>query len=80
MSGNVSNYIGHNQWDGLNFANFYNKVVYGYHDKVILFCQNEWEWHAQPELFNNLLSFCKSRKEIRNKTDFSIVTLCITRQ
>lgn len=63
MSGNVSNYIGHNQWDGLNFVNFYNKVVSGDYEKVILFCQNEWEWHAQsdPKLFDNLISYCKNR-------------------
>lgn len=65
MSGNVSNYIGHNQWDGINFINFYNKVIAGNYDKVILFCQNEWEWHTQanPKLFYNLISYCKNKNQ-----------------
>jgi hypothetical protein len=53
-------YIGHNQWDGLNFVNFYNKVIAGDYEKVILFCQNEWEWHMHdPVYWPMLQEHCK---------------------
>jgi hypothetical protein len=53
-------YIGHNQWDGLNFVNFYNKVIASDYEKVILFCQNEWEWHMHnPILWPMLQEHCK---------------------
>lgn len=52
MSGNNLNYIGHNQWNGLDFQNFYERVISGNYDKVILFCQNEWaHHHHNPEYF-----------------------------
>lgn len=52
MSGKNLNYIGHNQWNGLNFQNFYEKVINGNYDKVILFSQNEWaHHHHNPEYF-----------------------------
>lgn len=54
------NYIGHNQWNGLNFPNFYNNVISNDYDKIILFCQNEWEWHMHdPEYWPKLQSHCK---------------------
>lgn len=53
-------YIGHNQWNGLNFVNFYNKVIAGDYEKVILFCQNEWEWHMHdPVYWPMLQEHCK---------------------
>jgi hypothetical protein len=65
MTGDTLNYIGHNQWDGLNFSNFCNNALAGNYDKIILFCQNEWEWHQQPDafLFEKLLSLCKNRNK-----------------
>jgi hypothetical protein len=54
------NYIGHNQWNGQNFPNFYNRVISKDWDKIILFCQNEWAWHQHdPEYFPMLLEYCK---------------------
>lgn len=54
------NYIGHNQWNGRNFPNFYNNVISKDWDKIILFCQNEWAWHQHdPEYFPLLLEHCQ---------------------
>lgn len=54
------NYIGHNQWDGLKFPEFYNNVINNDYDKIILFCQNEWEWHMHnPEYWPKLQEHCK---------------------
>lgn len=39
------NYLGHNHWDGLKYHEFYEKVITGKYDKIIIFGQNEWEWH-----------------------------------
>lgn len=56
------NYIGHNQWDGKNFPNFYNQVISNNYDKIILFCQNEWEWHMHdPVYFPLLIEHCKNK-------------------
>lgn len=61
------NYIGHNQWDGQNFPVFYNNVINKQWDKIILFCQNEWEWQAHdPVYFPLLLEHCK---KINQKID-----------
>lgn len=55
------NYIGHNQWNGQDMPNFYNRVKSKKWDKIILFCQNEWEWHMHdPVIFPKLLEYCKS--------------------
>ena len=66
MSGDISKYIGHNQWDGLNFDKFYNKAITGDYEKIILFCQNEWAWHVQgdPVLFEKLQSFCEENNKM----------------
>ena len=54
------NYIGHNQWRGKEFPNFYNRVISKKWDKIILFCQNEWEWHSHdPKYFPLLQEHCK---------------------
>lgn len=56
----ILNYIGHNQWNGFDICNFYNKVVNGDFDKIILFCQNEWQWEAHnPEYWIPLQEHCK---------------------
>ena len=58
------NYIGHNQWNGQDFPNFYNRVISKPWDKIILFCQNEWEWHMHdPVYFPKLLNHCKKIKQ-----------------
>lgn len=55
------NYIGHNQWNGQDFPNFYKEVLSKDWDKIILFCQNEWAWHQHdPEYFPMLLEYCKT--------------------
>jgi hypothetical protein len=66
MSGDIFKYIGHNQWDGLNFDKFYNKAITGDYEKIILFCQNEWAWHVQgdPVLFEKLQSFCEENNKL----------------
>lgn len=54
------NYIGHNQWNGQKFPEFYRNVVTKDYDKIILFCQNEWEWHAHdPVYWPMLQEYCK---------------------
>lgn len=59
------NYIGHNQWDGHNFPNFYKNVISKKWDKIILFCQNEWAWHHQPRpYFAKLLNHARSIGEV----------------
>ena len=53
-------YIGHNQWNGQNFPNFYNKVVNSDYDKIIIFGQNEWEWYRHdPVYWPMLQEHCK---------------------
>ena len=55
------NYIGHNQWHGERFPEFYQNVISNDYDKIILFCQNEWEWHAHdPVYWPKLQEYCKS--------------------
>lgn len=55
------NYIGHNQWDGRNFSNFYQSVVNKKWDKVIIFGQNEWQWEGHnPYYFPLLIEHCKN--------------------
>lgn len=49
------NYIGHNNWDGQNFINFYNNVISKRWDRIILFCQNEYDWHSHNETYFPLL-------------------------
>jgi len=49
------NYIGHNQWSGQQFPEFYRNIVTNDYDKIILFCQNEWEWHMQDRDWETVL-------------------------
>lgn len=61
MNGKVLNYIGHNQWDGKRFPEFYEKVVNGNYDKIIIFGQNEWEWYQHDSIYwKKLLTYCKN--------------------
>lgn len=54
------NYIGHNQWHGQDFPNFFTKVQSQKWDKIILFCQNEWEWHMHdPVYFPQFYEYCQ---------------------
>lgn len=55
------NYIGHNQWNGKDFYKFYQSVVSKKWDKIILFCQNEWQWEGHnPYYFPLLIEHCKN--------------------
>ena len=55
-------YIAHNQWSGNDkFIEFYNRVRNEDCDKIIIFCQNEWEWFShEPEHWKLLQDYCKS--------------------
>lgn len=54
-------YITHNQWSGDHkFVEFYNRVISEDFDKIIIFCQNEWEWYNhEPEHWQLLQDYCK---------------------
>jgi hypothetical protein len=55
-------YITHNQWSGDNkFIEFYHRVLNEEWDKIIIFCQNEWEWYNhEPVHWKLLQEHCKS--------------------
>jgi hypothetical protein len=55
-------YITHNQWSGDNkFIEFYHRVLNEEWDKIIIFCQNEWEWYNHEPIHWKLLQeHCKS--------------------
>lgn len=54
-------YLSHNQWNGHNFPNFYNRVISEDFDKIIICCQNEWQWYNHdPEYWPKLQDYCKS--------------------
>jgi len=55
------NYACINQWDGLTWPVFKEKVLGGNYDKVILFGQNEWAWYYQNPEFYEVLEYCKER-------------------
>lgn len=56
------NYIGHNQWNGLQFNKFWEKITHNHYDKIIIFGQNEWQYYAFPQ-YNDLIDLCKSKNQ-----------------
>lgn len=56
------NYIGHNQWNGLEFDKFWEKITNNHYDKIIIFGQNEWEYYSF-EYYEKLIDLCKSRNQ-----------------
>jgi len=59
------NYIGWNRWDGdEKFYKFVHTVKSGTYEKIIIFGQNEWEWHNMPQpQFAEFIDYCN---EINN--------------
>lgn len=56
------NYIGHNQWNGLKFDKFWEKVTSKHYDKIIVFGQNEWQYYAFAQ-YEELANLCKARNQ-----------------
>lgn len=58
-------YITHNQWSGNDkFVEFYNRVISEDCDRIIIFCQNEWEWYNhEPEHWQLLQDYCKKNNK-----------------
>lgn len=55
------NYACFNQWDGLKWPIFKEKVMTGNYEKVVLFGQNEWAWYHQNDEFYDVLDYCKEK-------------------
>lgn len=55
------NYACFNQWDGLQWPIFKEKVFNGNYEKIVLFGQNEWAWYHQNPEFYEVLEYCKER-------------------
>jgi hypothetical protein len=56
-------YITHNQWSGNEkFIEFYHAVLQGNFEKIVIFCQNEWEWYNhEPEHWKLLQEHCRDK-------------------
>lgn len=63
------NYACINQWDGITWPAFKEKVFNGNYEKVVLFGQNEWAWFHQSNEFYEVIDYCKEKN-----IPFEIVT------